>query len=149
MMAALALVGAAACKAGLPLAHGAPLAGAPFSVTCPPSLPAAAFKPNQVPDGWVGAVPQDTRVSGAGLLWGPPDESGYLKPDDAKTTGPAGRQVNVTRWRLDVPHAYETWAYCAYGPLQLAKRVPPGAVECTVSSTGSHGWFDGIVFVCK
>lgn len=128
---------------------GAPPAAAPFRVTCPASLATTAFRADRVPAGWVGAMPQETRVSGAGLLWGPPDESGYLRPDEAKTTGPANRRVNTTRWRFDLPHSYETWVYCLYGPLQLAKRTPPDAVECTASSTGSPGWFDEIVFVCK
>jgi hypothetical protein len=150
MMVSMALVGSVAFKVSL--AHGAPPTATTtetFRVTCPPSLAAAAFKPDRVPAGWVGAVPQDTRVSGAGLLWGPPDESGYLKPDEAKTTGPAGRRVNSTRWRLAVPHSYETWMYCAYGPLQLSKRIPPEATECTASSTGSSGAFDEVVFACK
>jgi hypothetical protein len=149
-MATLTLTGAITLTTGL--AHSAPpavAAAAPFRVTCPALLAPAAFRPDRVPAGWVGTVPQDTRVSGAGLLWGPPDESGYLKPDEAKTTGPAGRRVNVTRWRLDVPHSYETWVYCAYGPLQLAKRIPAEAIECTASSTGSYGSFDEIVFACK
>lgn len=105
--------------------------------------------PDRVPDGWVGVMPQDTRLTGAGLLWGPPDESGYLKPDEAKTRGPKGRRVNVTRWSLVVPHSFETWVYCKYGPLQLSKRTPADAVECTASSADESTWLGEVVFMCK
>lgn len=94
-------------------------------------------------------MPQDTRISGAGLLWGPPDESGYLKPDEANTAGSSGQKVNTTRWRLDVPHSFETWVYCQYGPLQLSRRIPRGAVECTASSKVDRTRLEEIVFVCK
>jgi hypothetical protein len=130
-------------------AYSAPPGADTLQVSCPLSLPAATFKPDRVPEGWSGALPLDTRVSGAGLLHGPPKEMGVLKPGFAKSTGSAGRKVNVTRWKLDVPHPYETWVFCEYGPLQLAKRIPPNAVECTSTSKGSSAWFEEIVFTCK
>lgn len=131
------------------LAHSAPRGTDKFQVTCPLSLPAAAFKPDRVPEGWSGALPLDTRLTGAGLLHGPPEEMGVLKPDFAKSAGSSGQKVNVTRWKLDVPHPYETWVFCEYGPLQLAKRIPPYAVECTAASKGSSAWFEEIVFTCR
>jgi hypothetical protein len=130
-------------------ARSAQVDAAQFRAACPPTVAAAAFKPDQVPNGWVGAIPQDARLTGAGLLWGPPNESGYLKPDETRTTGPAARRVNITRWRLEVPHSYETWMYCKYGSLQLSKRVPPESIECTASSTGNSNVLDEIEFICK
>jgi hypothetical protein len=71
-------------------------------------------------------MPNDSRLSGAGLLHGPPRELGQLRLDSARG--------GVTKWNLAVPHPYETWIYCSYGALQLATRVAPAATVCTATS---------------
>ena len=93
--------------------------------------------------------PQDWRLEGGGLLHGAPDESGYLKPYDTKVSKNGYRETGITRWKLGLPHPYETWLYCGYGPLQLFKRIPVDATECTATSKTERGVFVETVFVCR
>lgn len=135
----------ASCLFGMPLASG----GAEQRFDCPLWLTPDAFKADRPPAGWTAVMPQEWRLEGAGLLHGAPDESGYLKPYDAKISKNGDRETGVTRWKLDLPHPYETWLYCGYGPLQLFKRVPVDATECTATSRTERGAFVETVFVCK
>lgn len=119
-------------------------------VSCPLWLRPDAFKPNRPPEGWTAVMPQQWRLDGGGLLHGAPDESGYLKPYEAKTTKNGDRVTALTRWNLGpLPHSYETWLYCGYGPLQLFKRIPVTATECTATSKLERGAFVETVFECK
>lgn len=116
---------------------------------CPLWLKPEAFKADRPPAGWTAVMPQGWRLDGGGLLHGAPDESGYLKPYEAKTTNQGSREIGVTRWKLGpLPHSYETWLYCGYGPLQLFKRIPVDATECTATTNTERGAFVGTVFVC-
>lgn len=116
---------------------------------CPLWLPPDAFKADRPPAGWTAVMPQEWRLDGGGLLHGAPDESGYLKPYDAKISKTGERETGVTRWKLDLPHPYETWLYCGYGPLQLFKRIPVDATDCTATFKTERGAFVETVFVCK
>lgn len=116
---------------------------------CPLWLKPDAVKADRPPEGWTAVMPQEWRLEGGGLLHGAPDESGYLKPYDAKISKNGDREIGVTRWKLDLPHPYETWLYCGYGPLQLFKRIPVDATECTATSKTERGAFVETVFVCK
>ena len=116
---------------------------------CPLWLKPDAVKADRPPEGWTAVMPQEWRLDGGGLLHGAPDESGYLKPYDAKISKNGDREIGVTRWKLDLPHPYETWLYCGYGPLQLFKRIPVDATECTATSKTERGAFVETVFVCK
>lgn len=117
---------------------------------CPLWLQPDAFKANRPPEGWTGVMTQEWRLSaGGGLLWGAPEELAYLKPSEARTTRAGSRVTGITRWKLTLPHAFEVWLSCAYGPLQLFKRIPIDATECTSSNTIENGLFEESVFVCK
>ena len=69
------------------------------------------------------------------MLHGAPNESGYLVPSWKKAEKRGKRTVDNRGWDLYVPHGYEKWVYCGYGPVQLAHRVPVDATECSVSVT--------------
>lgn len=119
-------------------------------VDCPLWLKPDSFKADRPPEGWTAVMPQEWRLDGGGLLHGAPDESGYLRPYEAKTTKKGDRETGITRWKLGpLPHSYETWLYCGYGPLQLFKRIPVNATECTATTNTERGAFVGTVFVCK
>lgn len=116
---------------------------------CPLWLKPDAFKADRPPAGWTAVMPQEWRLEGGGLLHGAPDESGYLKPYDAKVFKNGYLETGVTRWKLDLPHPYETWLYCGYGPLQLFKRIPADATECIATSKTERKAIVETVFVCK
>lgn len=95
-------------------------------------------------------MPQEWRLDGGGLLHGAPSEGGYLKPYDAKTTKKGQVETGVTRWVLSpLPHPFETWAFCGYGPIQLFKRIPADATECTATMTSERGAFTGTAIMCQ
>jgi hypothetical protein len=148
---AMALTGVTASLCSLPITASSaekPAGGQQFD--CPLWLKPDAFKTAHPPEGWTAVMPQAWRLDGGGMLHGAPDESAYLKPDDAKITKKGVRETGVTRWRLGpLPHSYETWLYCGYGPLQLFKRVPVNATECTATTETERGAFIGTVFICK
>lgn len=117
-------------------------------VSCPLWLPKGAFKPDDSARDWTGAIRQEARLSGAGLLHGAPDEYGYLKPHSAKATKTGTLEIGRTRWLLGQPHSYETWLYCSYGPLELFKRIRTDATECNATSRRNRDAFVEVVFVC-
>lgn len=129
-------------------AYAAP---APQRVDCPLSLPAGSVQPRALPDGWHLDAPESWSwpLDGSGMLQGRPDESGYLVPTSAETKKTGGRKVSVRRWTMDVPHAHETWLYCGYGPVQLARRIPPTATDCTVTVEMDRGQRVSTAFVCR
>lgn len=57
--------------------------------------------------------------------------------------------TDIRRWNFEKPHGYETWLYCAYGPVQLAHRIPLNATECTVTIEFEKDRRGPTVFVCK
>lgn len=83
------------------------------------------------------------------MLHGAPDEEAYLVPTSASKTKSRGRTISVRRWTMSVPHAFETWLYCAYGPVQLSRRIPPVATECTVTVEEDRGDRISTVFDCR
>ena len=104
-----------------------------YRVQCPKSLPADTTPTRARDDGWTASAPAGFIVDGAGMLHGAPDEQGYLKPDTTGTVKRGKGEVSVTRWSFDMPHWYETWLYCTYGPIELARRIPVNATACTVT----------------
>lgn len=147
----LGAAGAAIWLLSMPTtARSAEQSSSKMPVACPLWLQPDAFKPDRSPAGWKAVMPQQWRLDGGGLLHGAPDESGYLKPYDAKITKKGDRKTGVTKWKLGpLPHSYETWLYCGYGPLQLFKRIPINATECTATSKLERGAFVETVFDCK
>ena len=95
-------------------------------------------------------MPQDTRVTGGGLLHGDPSGQAYLKPDNIRSTkvGQLSTELNV--WHLDQPHMFETWLFCQYGDgLQLFRKIEPHAKTCSSIGKRQRGTLDQLIFVCK
>lgn len=104
-----------------------------FRTHCPQSLPEGVLPTRERPDGWTASAPAGFVIDGAGMQHGTPGEKAHLKPTSSRTTKRGKKEISVTRWTFDLPHPYETWLYCTYGSIELAKRVPATATECTVT----------------
>lgn len=126
--------------------------GAEHRIVCPPRLDPGAVQ-GKAPPGWQFGMPHAAQLGAAGMLHGPPDESGYLVPADSKETRQGDRTRWTQRWRFDRPHWYPTFAYCGYGgasgPLQLFHSIPEDATECTATTIRNGAVLDTAIFVCK
>jgi len=120
-----------------------------FRLACPAVLPPGTVAMRTTPDNWTVSATRPSRLDGSGMLHGAPDEEGFLVPNagDGKK-GRAGSTA-VRRWSFEVPHGYEKWAYCGYGPVQLARRVPVHTSECVATEVWEHGRYAPTVFICK
>lgn len=127
--------------------------GADQHITCPAHLSPEALQSPQVQAGWSLYVPRELPLSEGGMLHGPPDESGYLAPYDTKSVKNGKTTVQTQRWTFQPPHAFPTWLYCGYGgggaPLQLFRRIPDGATECTAATRIVGSVIQGVEFVCR
>jgi hypothetical protein len=92
-------------------------------------------------------------LSTAGMLHGPPEESGYLAPIESKGSKHGNRSKWVQQWKFDRPHWYQTFVYCGYGgasaPLQLFRPIAEDATACTLTSSTTNGAVNQMEFVCK
>ncbi len=97
---------------------------------CPLILPEGAIEIKQAPAGWLASSPSLTRLTGGGMLSGPPKEMAYLVPAASKAI--KGRSKEV--WHFDAGE--QKWLYCSYGTaaLQLSKRMDDAATECTITT---------------
>lgn len=136
------------CLGQPPAARAAPT---PQRVDCPLSLPPGSVPARTLPDGWHVVAPEawSWKLDGSGMLHGAPDEGGYLVPTSAHNSKRRGRDISVRRWTMEVPHDHETWLYCAYGPVQLARRISPTATECIVTVEEKRGQRVSTAFVCR
>lgn len=125
---------------------------AEFTISCPPTVGPEAVRGN-APPGWRFAMPQAAQLTAAGMLHGPPEESGYLAPDENKDVRQGKRLGWMQKWRFGLPHSYPTFVYCGYGggrgALQLFHPVPEGAGECTAAGSLQGEGLAGVVFVCR
>ena len=118
-------------------------------IVCPLYLPADAIKKGQhLPENWTVST-EAWRLDGGGLLHGSPDEEGILRPDVATAKKHGTREVSYRRWELSVPHPHETWLFCGYGPVKLARRIPVDATVCTSDGGAEKGIRVATVFQCK
>lgn len=115
---------------------------------CPLTLPTGLVPPRVV-DGWTVAVPGAWTLDGSGMLHGPVDGEAYLVPDGSENRIDGKRELWSRKWTLGVPHAFETWLYCAYGPVQLAKKIPEKATECVVTVELNGRERVSTAFVCR
>lgn len=95
------------------------------SVSCPMTLPREAVTVRG-PAGWSGYVPPEfVRLTGFGLLAGPPNTLSYLAP--IKST------KDVITWRVgEGPR----WLFCTYdgsAAIQIARPLPPTGATCTIT----------------
>lgn len=102
-------------------------AAAPIRIECPRNLPSDTVAMRPRPDGWTQAAPAGYPLDERGVLTGAPDEQAYLIPDRP------GEKRHSEKWSFYTPHGIEHWVYCKYGPVLLARRIPPDVKECTAT----------------
>jgi hypothetical protein len=108
----------------LPLA-----AAAEQKTSCPMVLQKEAVTVS-APAGWRGYSPGIMRLSGFGMMTGPPESMTYLVPADS-AKGKAGA---TSVWRF--AGGDEKWMYCTYdgsAAIQISKRLANAATECQLS----------------
>lgn len=108
-------------------------AAAAFHIECPRLSPEKALPLTVSADGWTVSTPASHRNDGAGMVHGAPDEQAYLVPTSNHAIKRGKTAIIVTRWAFSLPHSYETWLYCAYGPVEMARRIPVNATECVAT----------------
>jgi hypothetical protein len=119
-----------------------------------PSMAPETVQPNHPPTGWALYMPHGIRLTEGGMLHGPPDQSGYMVPDDSKLTKSGKATIQTDYWKFHAPEGYATWIYCGYGgagaPLQIFKQVADDTTECTsTSKTKNAPGKDSVEFVCR
>lgn len=103
---------------------------------CPLQVPAGTIKPNVAPPGWELRVMGGARLTAAGILVGPNDGSGYLRPDKSQVRRDGESEHFKQAWEFGPPPDLEKWLYCRYGGgLELYKRLPDRVKACTMTST--------------
>ena len=122
---------------------------APHRVECPHWLPPGSVPMRTTPEGWNMSASAPWKLDGSGILHGAPDEEAYLIPNYAHKTNRQGQTTSVRRWSFTVPHGFETWLYCTYGPVQLARPIPPTATECSATVIEIRGERISTVFACR
>lgn len=84
----------------------------------------------RAPAGWAGYSPSIMRLTGYGMMAGPPQSMTYLVPGGSKKA--KGRSSST--WGF--AGGDEKWLYCTYdggGAIQISKRMPDAATECELS----------------
>jgi len=119
-------------------------AALPAVASCPLTLPQTTVAV-QSPAGWRGYVPGTLiRLTGFGMLAGPPESMAYLVPD-------AGSNKQATTWSFE--RGEEKWLYCTYdgsSAIQIAKPMPPAATTCTITYQETKlRLVTGMQVVCK
>jgi hypothetical protein len=99
--------------------------------SCPLALPAEAVTV-RAPTGWTGYTPSFVRLTGFGMMAGPPESMTYLVPSGSrKLKGGA-----ATNWQFG--GGDEKWLYCTYdssAAIQISRRVDDAAKVCELSHT--------------
>lgn len=97
---------------------------------CPLILPEGAIDIKQAPAGWLATSPSLARLTGGGMLSGPPKDMAYLVPAASKAIKAGSKEI----WHFD--SGEQKWLYCSYGTaaLQLSKRMDDAASECTITT---------------
>jgi hypothetical protein len=115
---------------------------APTTTSCPMTLPRETVTVH-APQDWSGYSPSLMRLTGFGMMAGPPESMTYLVPASSKR--------GATTWRFG--HGEEKWLYCTYdgsGAIQISKRLDNAATECTLTyrETKLDG-ITGMVAACR
>lgn len=100
-------------------------AAASAPISCPLTLPRETVTV-KAPPGWAGYTPPEfMRLTGFGLLSGPPETMSYLVPRSS-TRG-------KTTWQVgEGPR----WLYCTYdgsAAIQIARELPAVGTSCTIT----------------
>lgn len=111
------------------LALLAPSAAADDRASCPLVLPRSTVEV-KAPPGWVGYSPSIMRLTGYGMMGGPPESMTYLVPSSSKNA--KGDAVNT--WAFAAGE--EKWLYCTYddsSAIQISTRMADWATECSLT----------------
>ena len=121
-------------------------------ITCPELLHPEAVQANRPPAGWKLYMPQGVYLSGGGMVQGPPDQSGYMVPDNSKRSKSGIHITQTDRWTFHAPEGDPLWIYCGYGggrtPLQIFKPVADDATQCTLTTRFANGQVRELTFLC-
>jgi hypothetical protein len=99
------------------------------------------------PAGWKGYSSTIMRLTGYGMMAGPPESMTYLVPAGSKKL----KRGAVTTWRFGAGD--EKWMYCTYdgsAAIQISRRLDDGATVCELSNKkDEHGSIGEMVAVCR
>ena len=116
------------------------------ATTCPLVLPKTTVEVNP-PTGWVGYSPSIVRLTGYGMMAGPPDTMTYLRPSETKKL----KNGSFSTWLFS--KGEERWMYCTYGDssaIQISRRLADYATECTLSKNrDKFGSIAEMTVACK
>lgn len=122
------------------------LPAAAETVSCPPVLPREAITIH-APVGWKGYSSSIIRLTGYGMMAGPPESLADLVPwGSRKLKGGA-----TSTWKFGAGD--EKWLYCTYdgsAAIQISKRLSDAATHCELShKRDEHGSMSEMVAVCR
>lgn len=114
--------------------------------TCPLVLPRTTVEVKP-PVGWTGYSPSIVRLTGYGMMAGPPDSMTYLVPSGSKKL----KDGSISTWLFS--KGEERWVYCTYddsGAIQISRRLADDATECTLSyNRDKFGSIGEMTVACK
>ncbi|QYF94211.1 hypothetical protein KY495_03005 [Massilia sp. PAMC28688] len=112
-----------------------------LAAECPVRIPAASFTAGKPPAGWTGFVPAPLRLTGAGMMSGPPASLQYLVPDKE------GQEMQA----YDFPKGDgQRWLWCSYnGGVQLSRRLDDKATHCTIVEKRRDKELLGAAVTCR
>jgi hypothetical protein len=101
----------------------------------------------RAPAGWKGYSSGIMRLTGYGMMAGPPESMTYLVPDGSRKL----KHGAADTWRF--ARGEEKWLYCTYdgsAAIQISRRLDDGATECGLShKKDEHGSIGEMVAVCR
>lgn len=108
-----------------------PATAADISATCPLTLPVEAVA-IRAPPGWIGHNSDFVRLTGAGMMAGPPETLSYLVPSTSKKIKGGG----TSTW--DFERTRQKWLFCLYdnsAAIQISRQLGGHATTCTMKYT--------------
>lgn len=124
----------------------APMLASAQQESCPLLLPEGAITVARPPAGWVTGPKSLVRLTGAGVMRGPPHGMAYLVPSgDRKIKG-----GHVTTFAFQPGE--EKWLWCEYGTAatQIARRMSDAATTCALTTKEERrGVYTEVKVVCK
>ncbi|MFP5391221.1 MAG: STY0301 family protein [Gammaproteobacteria bacterium] len=102
---------------------------------CPAEVQPASMKVD-APKGYKSHGPSPFRLTGAGLMWGPPETMATSVPH--KTTEKGGKETDS--W-AGIEHEPVKWMACTYedGLVVLSQPIDPRAKACSVTRSKAKG----------
>lgn len=121
-------------------------AAANDNTPCPLVLPSTTVEV-KAPVGWTGYSPSIMRLTGYGMMAGPPDSMTYLVPSGSKKL----KNGSSSSWAFT--KGEERWMYCTYdnsSVIQIARPLPDISTECSLSyKRDKFGGIGEMTVACK